>query len=86
VVIHHVEAVELQHELAGGEDLLVLVAAVPALAAEDGDVEVARAPDVTDDEERLGPDARCHPDRMTRGGRKEKLESAVREVDVSADA
>jgi hypothetical protein len=60
VMVHDVEAVDLQHDLAVLDDLLVLVAAVPILGVEEPGVEAAGCRDVADDDQRLRPDRRAH--------------------------
>jgi len=56
VVILNLGVVELEQDLAVPDDLLVLVAAVTAVGAEDLLVEAARRGHVAHDEQRLRPD------------------------------
>jgi len=56
VVILYVDVVQLQDELPATDELLILLAAVGALGPEDLGVELARCPDVANDDEWLRPD------------------------------
>jgi hypothetical protein len=60
VVVLDVDVVQLQHDLAVADDLLVLVAAVAALSGEYLLVEATGRGDVADDQHRLWPGPGSH--------------------------